>query len=437
MRALLANREFRRLFLGRLVTNAGDSLYAVAAMWLVYSLSGSTLYTGLAGFLTFGMQALQVFVGPLVDRWSLRRTLVGTQAAQGVLVLAIPAAHLLGALTVELVLVVMPLLSLLNQFVYPAQSAALPRVVEDDELADANAAFALAYQGSEAAFNALGGLLVAAIGAVSLYVANSLTFAVAVALFAGLRVPPAERPADAGEGYRAELADGVRFLRTSSLWWLFGASVVANAIFGGVFVVLPAFSADIGGADTYGILLAALAVGSVAGSLVASRFQHLPFGRLSAAGFTLSAVAWAGALLVPGVAVTVALFALTMVPVGATNVLASTLVQKLVPDGLLGRVSAVIGSAATAAMPVGALVGGALGEALGASAVLWAASGAFAWLVGYTLVVPAVRNLPAPASARQLAPGESVRSRNEPDLAEAGGGVAGTRPAEDSATDAR
>lgn len=224
MRTLFANREFRRLFLGRLVTNAGDSLYAVAAMWLVYSLSGSTLYTGIAGFLTFGMQALQVFVGPLVDRWSLRRTLVGTQAAQGVLVLAIPAAHYLGVLTVELVLVVMPLLALLNQFVYPSQSAALPRVVESEELADANAAFAFAYQGSEAAFNALGGLAVAALGAVSLYVVNSVTFAVALALFAGLRVPPAERPPDSGVGYRAELADGVRFLRSSSLWWLFGAS---------------------------------------------------------------------------------------------------------------------------------------------------------------------------------------------------------------------
>lgn len=48
-RTLFQNADFRRLFLGRLVTNAGDSLYAVAAMWLVYSLSGSTLYTGIDG----------------------------------------------------------------------------------------------------------------------------------------------------------------------------------------------------------------------------------------------------------------------------------------------------------------------------------------------------------------------------------------------------
>ena len=64
MQSLLANRAFRRLFAGRLVTNAGDSLYAVAAMWLVYDLTGSTAYTGLAGALTMGPQLLQGVPGP-------------------------------------------------------------------------------------------------------------------------------------------------------------------------------------------------------------------------------------------------------------------------------------------------------------------------------------------------------------------------------------
>jgi MFS family permease len=177
------------------VTNAGDSLYAVSAMWLVYSLTGSTFYTGVAGFLTLGMQALQAFVGPLVDRWPLRRTLVWTQAVQAVLVLTVPVAHVTGYLSVWLVLAVMPLLSLLNQFVYPAGTAALPRIVDEEELTAANSLFATTYQGSELVFNALAGVLVTAVGAVTLFAVDSVTFAVAVALFAGLRVPPADRDA--------------------------------------------------------------------------------------------------------------------------------------------------------------------------------------------------------------------------------------------------
>ena len=50
---ILKNRNFLLLFLGRIFTNIGDSLYYVAAMWLVYKLSGNPFYSGLAGFLTY------------------------------------------------------------------------------------------------------------------------------------------------------------------------------------------------------------------------------------------------------------------------------------------------------------------------------------------------------------------------------------------------
>lgn len=222
MRNLFTNSDFRRLFIGRLVTNAGDSLYAVAAMWLVYTLTGSTTYTGIAGFLTMGPQALQVFVGPLVDRLPIRRLLVATQAVQTLLVLTVPAAHVLGVLSVELVLVVMPLLSLLNQFVYPAQTAVLPRLVKDDQLTAANSAFSLAYQGTDMVFNALAGGLVALVGAVALYAIDSLTFAVAVACFVGLRIPPVEDahnddPSTDSTSTDAVAADGGETLTASYL----------------------------------------------------------------------------------------------------------------------------------------------------------------------------------------------------------------------------
>jgi len=78
MWALFKNSNFTKLFFGRVVTNIGDSMYAVAAMWLVYELSSSAFYTGLAGFLTRIPQTFQFLAGPLIDRWSLRRTLVVT-----------------------------------------------------------------------------------------------------------------------------------------------------------------------------------------------------------------------------------------------------------------------------------------------------------------------------------------------------------------------
>lgn len=70
---ILKNRNFLLLFLGRIFTNIGDSLYYVAAMWLVYKLSGNPFYSGLAGFLTLLPSALQFLTGPFVDRWPIKK----------------------------------------------------------------------------------------------------------------------------------------------------------------------------------------------------------------------------------------------------------------------------------------------------------------------------------------------------------------------------
>ena len=64
--------EFPLIIFRRIFTNIGDSLYYVAAMWLVYKLSGNPFYSGLAGFLTLLPSALQFLTGPFVDRWPIK-----------------------------------------------------------------------------------------------------------------------------------------------------------------------------------------------------------------------------------------------------------------------------------------------------------------------------------------------------------------------------
>ena len=403
MRDLLRNPAFARLFLGRLVTNAGDSLYTVAAMWLVYSLSGSTLYTGIAGFLTMAPQALGFLVGPLVDRWPARRVLVGSQAAQAVLVLAIPAAAALDALTVWVVLAIMPALAMLNQFVYPAQHAVLPRVVDRESLTAANTAFSFALQGSNLAFNAAAGLLIALVGGVALYLIDSLTFLAAALLFVGLRVPPADGIEDEADfGYLGRLRGGLGFVRGSVVLPLLGTGLFANALLGATWPVLPAFADARAGPELYGLLLAAVAAGSLGGSALAARLGSVPFGRLAIVGFALGAVAWFGAVFAPWTPLAVALFALAFVPVGVTNVAAMTLVQRLVPETLLGRVTAVVGSASAAVMPLGALAGGAAADAVGPVAVMAVGGLGFLWIVVYVAAIPTLRRLPPTDSVEPL-----------------------------------
>lgn len=456
--ALLGNRDFLGLLAGRLVTNAGDSLYAIAAIWLVYSLGGSTLWTGVAAFLTTTPRTLQFLVGPLVDRWPLREVFVGTQLSQAVLVLAIPAAAALDSLSVFVVLAVIPVASMINQFVYPAQNAALPRIVSADRLVTANSAFSLAYQGTNLAFNAVGGVLVAVVGAVALYLVDAATFVLAALLFASVSIGPPDEAADdpaesrsdpdrdaadaedarpdVGDrsaadddpegrdgtdgrpgrdgtdgqsgpddslsreadddsaGYLEELRDGLAYVRGTMFVWLVFGLAVTNGTVGVSFAVLPAFADLRGGPEVYGALVAALAAGTLVGAVIAPRLRGFRLGRLVSVGFLLGGLAWLAAVYATDPAVVVALFGLAWVPVGVLNVNVQTLVQTVAPEDLIGRVSSVTISAALAVQPAGALLGGAAGGVLGSVAVMVAAPLGFFAIAVLFLAVPALRALP-------------------------------------------
>ena len=73
--ALLRSKSLWIVLLGRIVTNAGDNIYSVAIMWMIHLATGSTLYTGIAGFLTTLPDGLKFLFGPLVDKWSVKKRL--------------------------------------------------------------------------------------------------------------------------------------------------------------------------------------------------------------------------------------------------------------------------------------------------------------------------------------------------------------------------
>lgn len=407
MSSLWRNGAFLRLFLGRVVTNVGDSLYTIAATWLVYDLTGSSVYTGIAGFLLFAPQALQFLAGPLVDRWPLRDVLVGTQLVQTVCVLIVPLAAITGRLSVWIVLLLIPVLALLNQFVYPAQHAALPRIVDEADIVEANSAFAFAYQGTEMAFNALAGVLIAVIGAVAMYLLDAATFAVATVLFVGLVIDGDDREetSDGFDDYRSRLRVGFDYIRGSALVAMLLGGMVVNFTYGVVVAVLPAFAASFGGARSYGLLMAAIAAGNLGGAMVASRIETQPYGRLAVVGYAAAAVCWAGALFVSGLAATAVLTFAAFVPMGALSVVFWSMLQAAVEETMLGRVSSIASSLSIAMMPVGSLLGGTVATVLGENTVMYSLVVTLALLSAFFLVKRPLRRLPSPVNADETALG--------------------------------
>lgn len=380
---LFKNGVFMRLFFGRVVTDVGDSLYFIGSMWIVLELTGSPFYTGVATALMRIPDILTVFIGPLVDRWRLRRILLSTQLINGVAVLLVPLAALTGHLSVWLVLFLIPLLKFINGFVYPAQNAALPRLVEEDELTRANSLFSTSLRTVDMIANAVAGALIAIIGAVALFVVNSVTFAVAAIMFVGVTVPKTNRKDDAeiedatddGDadegGYLVELREGIDYVRGSALPAVLFGMMVNNLAAVAVTAILPAFADSIGGPAVYGLLVAAIGAGGLVGAASAFLVEDLPFGWVAAVAHVSSGALILVAIAVPGVWATALLVFIATIPTGMCNVLFFSMVQSTVDNTLLGRVTSLVSGALSMMAPAGGLLGGTLGSAVGSVTALY------------------------------------------------------------------
>ncbi|USZ69290.1 MFS transporter [Halorussus salilacus] len=386
------------MFSARVVTNVGDSLYLAATLWSVHDLSGSPFYTGIGGFLLYSPEVFQFLTGPLVDRWDLRWTLTGTQLVQAIAVLTIPLAAWTNSLDIFVVLTVIPTLALIDQFVYPAQSAALPRIVTEENLVQANSLFSLAYKRVDLVFKAVGGVLIAMFGAVTLYVFDAVTFLLAAVLFGSVAIPSGGPDSDRSEDrlseYLDDLRSGVGYVRRTVLTNIIVGAAVANFVVGGTMAVLPGLADLWGGPQMYGLLVSALAAGTLLGALGASFLHEVRLGYALSVCFAIAAVAFFAAMRVPRPFASVGLFGLAWIPVGAYNVLMQTLRQTAVPDDLLGRVTAVSTSASAVAAPVGSFVAGSAASVVGLETALTVGSLGFAGVAVLFSVRRRLRVLP-------------------------------------------
>jgi len=344
LRLLAANRPFRLLWSARAVSFLGDSLSLVALMLHVAETTGQALAVAwllLAG--DFAPALLGPLTGTVADRFDRRRVMVGCELLQGALVVVI--ALWLPALPLLLVLV--GLRAVAAQVFQPASRAAVPAVVPERDLERANAAVGLASNGGEAL-----GPLVAAVALPVLEVRGVLlvdaaSFLVSAALL-GLLPPLAgsgdddrARPAS----FLADAGAGLRYLRGQPiLRAVVGGYVAVVACTGIDDVALVFLATDTFGAgeSAAGLLLAAVGIGLLAGYALLARIGAVPRTTsaaalllggfaVSSAGNLLTGLAWA-------VAAAFAVQAVRGLGIAAMDVAATTLVQRVAPPGLRGRV---------------------------------------------------------------------------------------------------
>ncbi|KMK97219.1 hypothetical protein VL03_00435 [Rossellomorea marisflavi] len=416
---LLRNRNFSFMFTGRILSNMGDSIYYVAAMWLVYELGGSAFYTGLAGFLTMLPTVLQFLIGPLVDRFSTKKLLTIVQLLQAGLILMIPVAHFIGYLNVSVILTIMPVVSMMNQFTYPVQTAALPRIIKKEQLVKGNALFTFAYQGVDMIFNALTGILLPLIGAITLFMMDSAVFLAAALVYSALRLPEKKSTTkrtlkESTLQYKKELAEGVMIVFRSYLAIFLVASVVANGAIGATYAILPVYTGESAGASWYGWYLGAISLGLLSGAALAPILNRFPLGLLTITLFFIGGGSWILSGL-SGVSIMgVVLFGIAWLPIGATNIITGAAIQSIMPSHLMGRVFSVVASMSAMAMPLGSLLGGSMANRWGSGTIFISAAGAIIFISTFWLSVSKLRRLPSSheLSAADLLLPENSHSTN-------------------------
>lgn len=341
---LRENPRLRRLLASLAVSQAGDWLYNLALLTVVFQRSGST---SLVAATTVARTLPMIITGPLggvlADRHDRRVLLIGSDVTRAVLMLL-----LAGVVVLNLPVALMPLLAALSAAASAPYSSCVagtvPRLVTDAQLPAANALRSGITALSVVLGPALGAVLVLLGSTTSAFVLNAVSFAVSALLV--LSLPAGALFAAPGEGVRLALREdlgaGIRALRAHpEALGLAGADVLLSGVYGALTVLLLLLSHAVGGgAGGYGLLLAAYGAGGLLGAVSAARAARYSPGRLVVVGLLLAAapLALLGAL----ARTQWLLAALIVVAVaGAAGVLveveADTALQRELPDEVFGR----------------------------------------------------------------------------------------------------
>ena len=317
----------------------GDSLGLVALMLHVASTTGQALAVAwLLLAWDFAPALLGPLAGTVADRLDRRRVLVGCELLQGALVLA--TALWLPPMPGLLALV--GLRAVAGQVFQPASRAAVPALVPERDLERANAAVGVATNGGETLGPLVAALLLPVLEVRGVLLVDAATFLVSAALLAFLPAMGTTPGLGRQASFLADARAGLGYVWAEpTVRAVIGGYVAIVACNGIDDVALVFLATDTlgGGGRAVGLLLAAVGVGLLAGYAVLARARgRLPMTALLLAGFAVSSagnlltgLAWA-------VAAAFVVQAVRGLGIAALDVAATTLLQRIVPARLLGRV---------------------------------------------------------------------------------------------------
>jgi MFS family permease len=371
-RSLRESQPFRRLWVGQLISLVGRQITLVAVPFQVYSLTRSALYVGLLGI----VQAVPLICGSLgggaiADRFDRRRVLIVTQLCLATCSGLLALGAFIGHPALLEIYAVVALAALVGAVDAPTRTAIIPNLVGVDRLPGALSLNIVLFQTTLVAGPAIGGLVIAHLGLPAAYSVDVVTFS--AAFIAVWLLPPQGRSSTERERPVAAILRGLSFARRQPVILGGFAMDLAAMIFGlprAVFPVLAATTFHAGpqglgllyAAPGFGAVIAALASGSVA------RSKRL--GRI----IVVAIIAWGLAIIAFGFATTIWVALILLAVAGGADsfsaVCRTTIMQRIAPDELRGRLTSLYFMVVTGGPNLGDVETGVVANAFGAEVAI-------------------------------------------------------------------
>ncbi len=380
---LLRDRNFALLISGETISELGTSitflafpLIAIATLHASAFAVGIVAAAGNTGWLVIGLPA-----GVWVDRMRRRPILIATDIGSALLLVSVPVAAAFDLLTVAQLAVIAFALSLLSVLYDVAYPAFLPSVVAEERLVHGNGLMEASANGARIGGPGVGGVLVQLVGAPAALFADAISFLVAATTTALMRVDESRPIATAQAAppkFRRELVAGLAYvIGTPVVRALMVAATLGNFVFGGYSpLVILLLSRQLHlSPGVIGVLVAVGGVGGIIGALLAGPISaRIGDARLL---WCATGIAVPCLFLVPMSSRGLGLTWFVIGAIGeaaciaAFNVSVRAAMQRTSPPSMLGRVTASTRVFSRGALPIGALVGGAIATATSPRAALF------------------------------------------------------------------
>jgi len=357
------SRDFWLFWAGQTISSLGSSFTTFALPLLVFKLTGSALNLALttaAGFLPYLFFGL--IIGAWVDRTNRKQVMIWTDVARALVIAALPVLGLFGLLSVWWVYLGTFINTTLTIFFNSAEFAAIPSLVNKDDLVEANGRIQASFSAANVLGPLLAGLLVSFMAVEDVLFFDSASFLISTLLLTLIKKKLVADRTKEPTSLRKDIVEGLRYvlghpvLRNISLMMAmvnFLASTTGAQL---VFFAKERFQAD---DFEISLLFSVGSVGIVVLSLTAGWLRK----RFSFSKVALTSLALNGLFIIlisftPWLWLALPMWGLASGLGILFNINTGSLRQTIVPNHLLGRVMSIAGVLAWSAIPVGAFLGG-------------------------------------------------------------------------------